>query len=560
MSGNPKMTGARYIAETLKKYGITHVFYVDAILRMTLAELEELGVMRVGAHSEKGAAYMADGYARVSGRPGVCMAQSVGAANLAAGLQDAYLGLSPVIALTGKKPPMAQHRNAYQEIDHQPLFEPVTKYNVDVVTIEQLPHVLRQAFREATTGAPQPVHLDVAGHTGRILEAAEIDAVPSVDEPFRSYPAFRLTPNIDALQRATEAIEAASHPVIVAGGGARLSGAGPAIVALAEKRSIPVVTSVNGKGTIPENHPLSVGIVGTYSMWSSNRIVHEADLVIFIGSHTGDQVTNNWMIPQLGTTIVQIDIDPAELGRSYPNTIGVVGDAKVTSRMLTERLTASPADETWRARVQEHVDGWHAEYEPFLSSEETPIRPERLCKDLTEILPEDGILVADTGFSAIWTATMMRIQHHSQTYIRAAGSLGWAFPASLGTKCAAPDRTVICFTGDGGFWYHFPELETARRYGIHTVTVINNNGGFSQSIDDITRIYANRPGDPEQLYTFGEVNFARIAGELGCFGIRVEHPGDIVPAMQQAVAADRPAVVEVLTDFSARAPAPWSPM
>src|SRR6185436_1872628 len=190
MATNSTLTGARFIAETLKGYGVTHVFYVDAILRKTMVDLEELGIRRVLTHSEKAAAYMADGYARVSHRPGVCMAQSVGAANLASGLQDAYLGLSPVVALTGKKPPLFQHRNLYQEVQQAPLFEPVTKYNVDVVTPAQLPYLLRQAFREATTGAPGPVHLDVLGHNGRALEAAEAAMPIVIEESFTRYPAF----------------------------------------------------------------------------------------------------------------------------------------------------------------------------------------------------------------------------------------------------------------------------------------------------------------------------------------------------------------------------------
>ena len=168
-----KMSGARFIAETFKGYGVTHVFFVEAILRRTLVEMEALGIRRILTHSEKAAAYMADGYARMSRRPGICMSQSVGAANLASGLQDPYLGLSPVIALTGKKPPFAQHRNAYQEIPHGPMFESVTKYNVSIDTGEQLPYFLRQAFREACSGAPGPVHLDVAGYCGEVIEATE---------------------------------------------------------------------------------------------------------------------------------------------------------------------------------------------------------------------------------------------------------------------------------------------------------------------------------------------------------------------------------------------------
>ncbi|MFN0181126.1 MAG: thiamine pyrophosphate-binding protein [Gemmatimonadales bacterium] len=173
MTRPPTVTGARFVAETLKHYGVTHVFYVDAILRRAMVDMEELGIRRVVVHGEKAAAYRADGYARVSGRPGVCMAQSVGAANLAAGLQDAWLACTPVVAITGKKPPMFLHRNAYQEIDHRPMFQPVTKYNVDVVSPEQLPHLMRQAFRAATTANPGPVHLDLVGREARELEAAE---------------------------------------------------------------------------------------------------------------------------------------------------------------------------------------------------------------------------------------------------------------------------------------------------------------------------------------------------------------------------------------------------
>ena len=222
---NNVTTGARFIAETLKGYGVTHVFYVDAILRKTMVDLEELGIRRVITHSEKAAAYMADGYARVSHKPGVCMAQSVGAANLAAGLQDAYLGLSPVVALTGKKPPLFQYRNAYQEIEHGPMFGPVTKYNVDVISPAQLPYLLRQAFREATSGAPGPVHLDLLGHSGRPLEAAEAALPLVVEESFTRTPAFRPEPEDTAIDRAAQVITAAKRPVIVAGGGVRLSSA-----------------------------------------------------------------------------------------------------------------------------------------------------------------------------------------------------------------------------------------------------------------------------------------------------------------------------------------------
>jgi acetolactate synthase-1/2/3 large subunit len=559
MTHESSTTGARHIAESLRLYGVTHVFYVDAILRKSMVDMEELGIRRVVVHGEKAAAYMADGYARASGRPGVCMAQSVGAANLAAGLQDAWLACTPVVAFTGKKPPMFQHRNAYQEIDHWPMFEPVTKYNVEVVAPAQLPHLMRQAFREATSGRPGPVHLDLIGREARELELAEGLPSPVADARYASYPPFRPEPDPSTIDEAVRAIAAAQRPILVAGGGVRISGAAAELVTLAERCGIPVATSVDGKGTIPEDHTLSVGVVGSYSAWCANRAVYESDLVIYVGSATGDQTTHNWTVPAIGTRVVQIDIDPAELGRSYPYTVGVVGDAKVALRALTAAIPASRGNPAWLARTRQLVDGWNAEYEPLRASNESPIRPERICKEITDLLPYDAILVSDTGYSAIWVATMIRLTSPRQTFIRAAGSLGWGFPAALGAKCAAPDRPVICFTGDGGFWYHFAELETARRHRINTVTVVNNNNGFSQGITDVHRMYGARPGNPAELYRFEEVSFAQIARDMGCFGVRVESPEQIAPAIREALAADLPAVVEVMTHTSARAPDPWTP-
>ncbi len=559
MQPNPKITGARLIAETLKGYGVTHIFYVDAILRKTMVELEELGIRRVITHSEKAAAYMADGYARVSHRAGVCMAQSVGAANLASGLQDAYLGLSPVVALTGKKPPLFQDRHAYQEIQHGPLFAPVTKFNADVVTPAQLPYLLRQAFREATSGAPGPVHLDLLGHSGRPLEAAEIAGPVIVDEAFIHYPPFRPTPEDAAIERAARAIAAARRPVIVAGGGVRLSAAAAEVLALAEQCAIPVATSVNGKGTLPDLHPLNVGVVGSYSARCANQVVSEADLVIYIGSHTGDQVTHNWTVPGAGTPVVQIDLDPAEIGRSYPGAIGVVGDAKMAVAKLTAALDQYRVAESWLQRTHTLVGAWQSEIEPLRQSDAVPIRPERLCKELSDALPANAVLVADTGYASIWTATMVQLSYPGQTYLRAAGSLGWGFPAALGAKCAVPDRPVICFTGDGGFWYHLSELETASRFNINTITIVNNNNGLAQGIADIQSVYGGRPGNPEELYRFKPVSFARIAREMGCLGIRVEQPSEIGAAIRQALAADQPTVVEVVTGLEYRAPEPWSP-
>jgi acetolactate synthase-1/2/3 large subunit len=352
---------------------------------------------------------------------------------------------------------------------------------------------------------------------------------------------------------------AAERPVIVAGGGVRLASAATEVRALAEKMAIPVATSVNGKGTIAASHPLSVGVVGSYSDRAANQVVSEADLVIYIGSRTGDQVTHNWIVPPIGTPVVQIDIDPAEIGRSYPGAIGLVGDARIATARLTAALQPRPTSGGWRERAQALARAWREEIQPLRQSDATPIRPERLCKELSDALPADALLVADTGYASIWTATMVDLNQPGQDYLRAAGSLGWAFPAALGAKCAQPNRPVVCFTGDGGFWYHLSEIETACRYQINTVTIVNNNGGLAQGIADIHAVYGGRPGNPGELYRFNPVSLAEVARAMGGVGIRVEQPEAIGPAIRQALATAAPTVVEVITGIEYRAPEPWSP-
>ena len=205
------------------------------------------------------------------------------------------------------------------------------------------------------------------------------------------------------------------------------------------------------------------------------------------------------------------------------------------------------------------VTDWRATMAPLVESDTTPARVERLCAEVTRALPSDGILVADTGYSGIWTGTMVEFNGAGQTYLRAAGSLGWSFQCSLGAKCAAPDRTVVCFTGDGGFYYHLAELETARRCGIAVTVVVNNNSGFGQNLTGVRRIAGNRPGRGEELVRFGPTDFTAVARSFGVRGIRVERSAEIAPALAAALNAGEAVVVDVATDLEPRAPEPWAP-
>lgn len=557
----PKMTGSRLFAEMMQGYGVSHIFFVPAFMLKAFAEMEDMPIARVMVHGEKAAAYMADGYARASGKPGVCMAQMIGASNLAAGIRDAHMAGAPVIAITGGPTPVSRYKHAYQEVDDVTQFDPLTKMNAQVDTVTRLPDLLRQAFRVATTGAPGPVHLRIQSHLGQITEA-EADLDPLVETMYKQAPAFRPEPEMQRVKDALAALLAAERPVIVAGGGVMRSAATAELVELAEKLGIPVATSLNSKSAMIDSHPLNVGVPGAYSRDCANRTLLDADLVFFIGSHTGGQVTNNWMFPPPGVRVIQLDIDPNELGRNYPNTVSVLGDAKTTLRHMINLASKRPdATVKWVKRTQELVAAWRAETAEMRNADVAPIRPERICKEISDALPPNGVVVSDTGHAGIWTARYIELNHPNQRYFRTAGSLGWGFPAALGVKCALPDRPVVCFTGDGGFYYHIAELETARRHNINAVIVVNNNSALNQEINLNNAAYGGKQrGRAEEMWRFPDVNFAKIAEGFGCVGIRVEKPADLNAAIKSGIAMNKPVVIDVVSDMYAIAPHPWTPV
>ncbi len=550
------MTGSRFFAETMRAWG-AHVFFVPTILMKAMAEMEDLDIRRVTTHGEKAAAYMADGYARASHKIATCLAQNIGASNLAAGLRDAYMAGSPVIAITGGPDPTSRYGNPYQQVEDFSMFDCVTKFNAEVDKVDRLPDLLRQAVRAATTGSPGPVHLRLRGSHGQVLDE-EDNLEKIVEERFLSYPAFRPEPEPGPLREAAKLLSRAEKPVIVAGGGVIASQAAGQVVRLAEKLSIPVATSLNGKGSIPDSHDLSVGVIGTYSRACAQKVVWEADLVFFIGSHTGSQVTNNWKIPRPGTPTIQLDINPEEIGRNYPTRVGLVGDAMATLNRLTEAVGPGLSGSEWSRRAQQAVHEWREEMTPMLNSEAVPIRPERISQEVTRFLPANAVLVADTGHSAFWTGALVDLKHPGQTYIRCAGSLGWAFPASIGVKCALPDRPVLCFTGDGGFYYHMAELETAARFGVNIVVVVNDNHSLNQEQRLINAAYGGEMrGKANEMWVFKEVNLAKIAEAMGCVGIRVERPNELAGALEKAFAAGKPAVIDVASAIDALYPRAW---
>ena len=552
-----KQTGAVVLAELLKSLGVTHIFMVPAVLRRTMVEIEKrTNIKRLHVHSEKSAAYMADGYARVSHKPAICMAQIIGALNIAAGLRDAFLAHSPVIALTGGREPKTKFKKVYQEIDDMPAFEPVTKFNATIDDVNRFSDMMEQAFRVATSGSPGPVHLQFRGNEAQIdLEETEVEV--TINEINIQIPPHRPICADRVLKKALEAIQKASKPIIVAGGGARHSGCSKELLTFAEKLSIPIATSLNGKDLINSNHPLSCGVVGTYSRESANLSVKEADLVIFIGSETGSMTTHFWAVPSSKVRVIQIDIEPENLGRNYSLEVAIHGDAKVVLERMTKLADSKNFSERteWLSLITKLRSDWYNKYQPLMESDAKPIRPERLCQEISNAAPKNAVFVVDTGHAGMWMGGMFDLTHSEQTYIRSAGHLGWAFPASLGAKCALPDKPVICFTGDAGFWYHIAEIEVAVRWNINTIVIVNNNSGGNQSKRGFDRAYGGEQTEEgRQLWTFNNINFAAIAENIGAVGIRVENAQEIKLAIEKAIELNKPVIIDVVTDINALAP------
>lgn len=554
------ISGAKYLAEIFKAYGVTNIFLVPTMLTQTLADLEGSGIARIMTHGEKSAAYMADGYSRISRRPGICLAQAIGATNLAAGLKDAWMAATPLIAITGGPVHARSQRHVYQEIDDFAMFGPLTKANLRVDTLDQLPEAMRHAFRVATTGRPGPVHVELAGHFGQDIEAAQADLDLSAEPAYASVPPHRPEPSGAAVEQLARLLEQSERPVIVAGGGVSTSGAEPEVVALARKLSMPVATSLTAKGCMPEDDPLSVGVVGLYSRSCANKVVSEADLVFFVGTGAGGQVTNHWTLVHPSARVIQMDIDPQQLGRHQAVAAGVECDAKVGLERLLAAVTSRELP-AWNARVRALVQDWRRETESNIGSDASPMRPERICSEIARSLSPGGTLVCDTGHSAMWAGQIIEMARPRQRLIRCEGSLGWGLPAAIGAKAAAPDDFVIGFTGDGGSYYHLAELETAARYGINVTIVINDNESMTQELPLFNAAYGGEEhGDGRKLWTFKKLDLSRVAESLGCLGIRVETPAELRDALDLARSGtDRPVVIDAHADAGALAPTAWSP-
>jgi acetolactate synthase I/II/III large subunit len=538
------------VAKTLAMYDVKHIFFVSGDVHELFVGLEDAGVRMILTRSEKAAAYMADGYARISFRPSVCYAQQgPAAANLAAGLVEPYFASSPVIAITTGYPAHLLAKNVYQAVDQMQLFQAMTKWNMLLTSLKAVPTMLRQAFCEATTGNPGPVHIEAPMDIAKSKSEVQL----FVDKTFSKYPAVRCVPDHTGIQEAAKLLASSERPVIVAGHGTMMSQAWNELQELATLLSIPVSTTLSGKGVIPEDHPLSIGVVGDYGRKSANEIVSESDLVFFVGCRTGGMATNSWTVPKPGTKVIHLDIKADELGRNYPAEVVLMGDAKLGLQELIAVLgrISNRSKGTRIEQIQTIVREWKRIRDSEMSSDYVPIKPPRVIKEIRNQLRPEDIVVADTGYMGAWTGAYYDILTSGRTYIRSAGSLGWAFPAAMGAWLAASGRRVVCVTGDGGIGYHLTELETALRCNIPIVTVILNNRSLAVEYHIYKYFYG---GKAYASCDFYDVDYGKVASAYGGYGIRVERPGDIGDALKNAFESGKPSIVDVLVDKESMGP------
>ncbi len=554
------LSASRVFAAAFARHGVDTVFGQSIPSAFFLAT-PEFGIRQMTYRTENAGAIMADAYARVSRKVGVVAAQNGPAATLlVAGLAEALTASSPVVALVQDTPPLWRDRNAFQELDHLELFRGCAKWVRRIEDIRRIDDYVDMAFRQATGGRPGPAVLLAPVN---IMEAPRATG-SGRQQSLGRVPLDRPVANRDAIARAARLIAGAARPVIWAGGGVHLSGAADVLATLQEKAHLPVATTTMGKGAVDDAHPLTIGVVGYYMGKGSAThrlapLISEADVVIAVGNRTNQNGTDSWQLLSPDTTLVHIDIDPQEIGRSY-EAVRLAGDARETLAALTSDLVAGDLARRARcrpaleARIAEARRRHREDIAPLATSAARPVRPERLMAEIDRQVSQEHILVADASYASIWLCNNLSSRRPGQRFLtpRGMAGLGWGLPMAIGARLARPSAPVFALVGDGGFAHVWAELETARRLGAHVVvTVLNNEVLGYQKHAELHRYNAHT-----NAISFTSVDHAAIAEATGCRGVRVTDPADYRPALAEAFAlADRvTTVIDVLTEPDAFPP------
>ncbi|MDH7487361.1 MAG: biosynthetic-type acetolactate synthase large subunit [Anaerolineae bacterium] len=530
-----RLTGAQAVWESLVREGVTTVFGISggAVIHLYHA-LPDYPIHHVLMRHEQAAAHAADGYARATGRVGVCMATSgPGATNLVTGLATAYMDSSPVVAITGQVPTPIIGTDAFQEVDITGITLPITKHNYLVTDIEELPTVIKEAFYIARTGRPGPVLVDIA----KDVQAAAIEYVyPDTV----NLPGYRL-PQEDIsspIQRAAQMLNEAQRPLIIAGHGVILAGAEDDLLALVEKANVPVATTLLGIGAIPETHPLCLGMAGMHGEAYTNQALSEADLIIALGSRFDDRLTGPPSQFVRQARLIHVDVDPAEIDKNVAVNLAVVGDLKDVLPALVP-LVEEKDHTAWLARIQE----WRNEsaQRDILAQETDELLPQYVVRQIWHATQGNVIVVSDVGQNQMWEAQYF-IHHRRRGLISSGGlgTMGFALPAAIGVQMALPHEQVWVTVGDGGFQMNIQELATVVQEKLPLKIAILNNG------------YLGMVRQWQQLFFEGRYSgtpllgpdFARVAEAYGIAGLTVREKSQVVPAIAQALATDGPFLID----------------
>ncbi|MFL5152998.1 MAG: thiamine pyrophosphate-binding protein [Microvirga sp.] len=545
MSTN-EMTGGEALARMIAAHKGGPMFGMGGFQLLPFYDAaRRLGLSHHLINDERAGVFAADAYAKVSGRVGLADATlGPGATNLVTGLVEALNAGTPMVVLVGDSHRLHSWKNMTQESRQTEILRPACKELIRIERVERIPELMRRAFAVATSGRPGPVVVDVPEdicHATLPFEDEDFSANPAHE----AAPALRCRPDRASTARAAALLAEAHRPLVLAGGGVHISGAADVLTDFARAHDIPVAHTMTGKGAIACTDPLSAGLFGRYDR-IANALIEEADCLLVVGCKLGEIATKRYTVPPKGKTLIHLDIVAEEFGRTTEPDIALWGDARAGIEDLHEALRGSPpARGEYVKEVARRMGAWRESVAERYTSEEVPVSMGRLMGELNRLMPADGILVADGGFAAHWGGLLYDTKQAGRGFVpdRGFASIGYGLPGAMGAALAGGGRQVVSLTGDGGFNMMLGELETARRMALDFAIVVVNNAasGYVKALQHL--MYGEGAYHASDL---AETNYAKVAEALGCTGVRVEEPGAVGPALEQAFRTQGPVVIDVV--------------
>lgn len=535
-----RMKGAEAIVKAMEGEGVKVIFGIPGGASIPLYDvLYDANIRHILVRHEQVAAHAADGYARVSGEVGVCSATSgPGATNLITGIANAYMDSVPIVAITGQVARPFIGKDSFQEADSIGITMPITKHNFQLRSVEEIPSVIKKAFRIAKTGRPGPVLIDMPKDVQMIEGEVEFPK----DVEITGYKPT-LKGNINQIKRAVDVITNANRPIILAGGGVIISGAEKELHGLSEMLLAPVITTLMGKGAFPEDHPLGLGMIGMHGRKAANYAINDADVVIAIGCRFSDRSTGNVDCFAPEAKIIHIDIDPAEIGKNVRVDLPIVGDAKYVLKDIADLMKAHAKkgkDSEWTKKVK----GYKKDFQPRMDYDDVPLKPQRVVKEIMSVLGKDDIVVTEVGQCQMWAGHFLT-RSKARTFISSGGlgTMGFGFPASIGAKVAKPDSNVIDIAGDGSFLMVCQDLATVVKEDIPVVVAVFNNH-YLGMVRQWQEIFHNKRYSAVDLGNTPD--FVKLAEAFGARGVRVEKPAEVAPAVREAFKSGEATVIDMV--------------